>query len=310
MKGMRLARATSLSIEKLVVNYGTQVALDIPELAIFGNVVALIGHNGAGKSTLIKSILELLPYRGRLKLHYQDNEDELALIPEKHMAFCPETGAVFGDISVESYIKLWCRIKQRDAKFYRHEGSEILELLELAPLLPKLGRELSKGQRRRVQTAIGFLTSPKLFLFDEPFDGLDIQKSQQLSDILAAQSERMSMFISSHRMDVVERLADSVIVLKDGLVVAAGSVPYVCSVLCPQSILVSNLASIEQMLHLLREKYPDAVVHRLGEEITLNGAEIAIDELSGFVEAHDRNGARVVESKAGLVEAMSYHLKG
>jgi len=232
---------------KLAVQYTDSVALDIAELKTAGCVIAVIGHNGAGKSTLIKTILGLLqPKSGSL---IASNGDGAPLVPHKHMAFCPENGAVFADIAVERYLELWCRLTRNDGRFYRKEGSYFVERLDVAPLLHKKGRELSKGQRRRVQTAVGFLGDPRFFLFDEPFDGLDVQRTNQLMEIVEEERTRRSFLISSHRMDVIERLADSVIVLQQGSLLCVGSVREVCTILSAGSELQDSLTDAIR-LHL------------------------------------------------------------
>lgn len=217
----------SLEAHDLSVRYTDLVALEIPELVARGQIIAVLGHNGAGKSTLIKALLGLLvPHSGSLQL--RDATGSI-LRPEEHMAFCPENGAVFADISVESYLRLWCRIKHDDPRYYLKAGAPYVERLSISQLLAKKGRELSKGQRRRVQTALGFMSDPRLFLFDEPFDGLDVQRTNDLMEIVEEERANRAFLISSHRMDVMERLADLVIVLRNGSVVSVGSVSQVCA---------------------------------------------------------------------------------
>ena len=298
----------SIRAERLTVNYDKLVALDIPELETSGNCVAIVGHNGAGKSTLIKTILNLLPTNsGKIQLF--DSSTDTALLAERDMAFCPETGAVFADISVESYVKFWCRIKHGDSRYYRKAGSKYIELLEIAPLLGKLGRELSKGQCRRVQTAIGFITQPRLFLFDEPFDGLDVLKTNELAHIILAESDQMNFIISSHRMDVIERLADIVIVLKHGLVVAAGSVEEVCSKLSGNSTILSNLKNRVAVLAALKKKLPDNLINHLGEIISITGHSNDEKEVRTALEQLGETEVSISNTRPSLTDAVNYHLK-
>lgn len=218
--------SVTIRVNQLQVAYADLQALHIDSLEIDGGVFALLGHNGAGKSTLIKTMLGLLdPQKGAVTI--SDSNGSL-FVPERDMAFCPENGAVFADISVEEYLKLWCRIKHGDSRYYQMAGSAYVERLTIAPLLAKRGRELSKGQRRRVQTALGFMSGPKLFLFDEPFDGLDVQRTNELMEIVEEERHRRAFLISSHRMDVMERISDAVIVLEGGSLRSRGTVDEVC----------------------------------------------------------------------------------
>jgi ABC-2 type transport system ATP-binding protein len=290
--------------------YEDFIALEIKRAKIEGNIIAIVGHNGAGKSTLIKSILDLMvPAAGTLHTDFIDERGKQHITPARDMAFCPENGSVFADITVENYVKLWCRIKHRDAKYYRKEGSQYVDLLNLNPLLPKIGRELSKGQRRRVQTAIGFLCEPKFFLFDEPFDGLDVQKTTELSEIIETNSSRMSFLVSSHRMDVVERLADVVVVLSEGKIATYGPVEQVCKDLCRQSIVVSNLSAPSEIFELLKRTFPDYLINHVGNQIRLTGDNLEPGAVKAFLKSHDTNGFHMDLTDPGLVDAMNYHLR-
>ncbi|MFN8390230.1 MAG: ABC transporter ATP-binding protein [Bdellovibrionota bacterium] len=300
-----------LCARDLCVSYDDSFALELPYLNLHGRIIAVIGHNGSGKSTLIKSILGLLPPKtGELAASFQQNGESTLLIPEKHMAFSPETGAVFADVPVESYIKLWCRIKCDRANYYRKEGSHYIERLDIQPLLKKLGRELSKGQRRRVQSVVGFLSQPKLFLFDEPFDGLDIAQSNQLSNLMLEESRRMTMIVSSHRMEVVERMADLVIVLERGKVITYGTVEEVCAVLCGQSVLITDSGlSTDDILPALQEHFFSCLVSSIGSEVSITGSEIDLEALYELLHRLKCEGAKLKVVRPSLVDAMQYHLK-
>jgi ABC-2 type transport system ATP-binding protein len=300
---------TELRISDLKINYSELEALNIKKLDLAGRMIAVIGHNGAGKSTLIKAILRLLmPKTGALAAYFLKNEKEEQLIPELDMAFCPETGAVFADIAVESYVRLWCRIKHGRTNYYKKEGAEYIDSLNLSPLFPKLGRELSKGERRRVQTAIGFLCAPRLFLFDEPFDGLDVQKTNELADIIRSHTDRLSAIVSSHRMDVVERLADRVIVLKEGEVAAAGSVAEVSVALCGKSIMLRSIMMADKLVRALKDKLPNVLVNRVGERVYLTGEDLVMKDVQNLLKSLELSTEKLTYVQPGLVDAMNYHL--
>jgi ABC-2 type transport system ATP-binding protein len=250
-----MSHSITISARNLEVRYSNLVALTIPQLSVSGRVIALLGHNGAGKSTFIKTVLGLL--EPRVGGVFLTREDGTPLRPEHDMAFCPENGAIFADITVERYLQCWCRITHNEAGHYRQRGAKYVERLSIAELLKKKGRELSKGQRRRVQTALGFMANPDFFLFDEPFDGLDVQRTNDLMEIVEEERPLRTFLISSHRMDVMERLSDSVIVLQHGAVSCTGSVSHVCKALAGTKAGTESLDltdAMRQHLQYLRDE--------------------------------------------------------
>lgn len=303
----------NLSADNLLIKYGKVDALKIDKLNIRGRIIAVIGHNGSGKSTLIKSILGLLqPKRGEINIHWEDKDSRQKLVAEDHMAFAPENGAVFEDLDIESYLKLWCRIKQRDGNYYKKQGSAIVEQLCIPELFNKLGRELSKGQRRRVQSAVGFLSNPKLFLFDEPFDGLDILQSNEMANIMQSHASQMSMIISSHRMEVVERIADLIVVLKEGQIHIAGQVDDVCAQLVGECFMISHSpeqqAAISSLVPHLQKEFYNCLINKIGRQLMIAGKGISIDTIQSFFYEHSLPPLRMDKVRPSLVDAMRYHL--
>ncbi len=302
--------SVSIKAKNLKVFYGDFCALSIADLNLSGKMIAVVGHNGSGKSTLIKTILELLPTKsGNILTTLKDSDTNFVLKPEEHMAYSPENGSVFSDVRVESYIKLWCRVKHNSGKYYLREGRKYIELLDIEPLFKKLGRELSKGQRRRLQTAIAFLTDPRLFLFDEPFDGLDVHQANFLASILQDEVNNRAMVISSHRMEIVERLADDIVVLHNGSVLAHGSVDQICVDLCKHTLTVSKKnGSLNEAIAKLKSAFPTALINQIGTTLTATGPELDESSLGSFLTELGINDFNITITKPSLVDAMNYHL--
>jgi ABC-type multidrug transport system ATPase subunit len=300
----------SIVVDNLMVRYNQTLALTEEHAEFRGGVVAVIGHNGAGKSTFIKTILGLVrPEKGSVSCTFEHLGKKTLLTPEEHMAFCPEMGSVFSDIYVEDYIKLWCRIKHHDGSYYKKAGAKYIELLDMTPVMRKRGRELSKGQRRRVQTTIGFLTQPRLFLFDEPFDGLDIIRTQELTDLMDDHSKDMTFIVSSHRMDVMERLADYVVVLKNGEFVSHGPLETVCEDLGGSTYFLKLESHHGEVSEALRSGLSGCVINHVGSHLCITGKGASEETIRELVVPLQIGTIDLERTTPSLVDAMNVHLK-
>ncbi|MCC6933410.1 MAG: ABC transporter ATP-binding protein [Deltaproteobacteria bacterium] len=308
----QLQNHLQINAQSLEVNYGSFQALNIEHLAVRGRIIALVGHNGSGKSTLIKTLLQLLmPRHGYIVSSLTADAPGKMLLPHEDMAFSPEEGAIFEDLTVASYFQLWCRLKRGSGNYYKNQGLPLLEKFQVQNLLHKYGRQLSKGQRRRVQMVVGFLSNPRFFLFDEPFDGLDVEQTSRLVQILSQEAKQTALLISSHRMEIVERLADALIVLKQGKVSAAGTLETVCQNLCPCGFAINlehNSQSGEALTASLREYFSPLLISPSAARITLYGKDIAREKLVQILQAQGQSEEQIIAIKPSLIEAMHYHL--
>jgi ABC-2 type transport system ATP-binding protein len=144
-----------------------------------------------------------------------DIKRQIGLVPDESMLFDHLTGGEF--------IEFVGRIYGLDRALARVRADELLDLFELGNLPKKLIAEYSKGMRKRVAMAAALIHRPKLFLMDEPFEGVDAVGARLMKDILLDQVRHgATIFLTSHVLEVVERLCDQVAIINEGRIVAEG----------------------------------------------------------------------------------------
>ena len=119
----------------------------------------------------------------------------------------------------------------------------------------------------------------------------------------------MSVILSSHRMDVVERLADAVVVLKDGQVIAHGLVDEVCEILCGPTWLIGSLDTPDEALQQLREALPEVLAVRLGSQVSLTGHGLDEGTVAKVLTDLKLLSATITKERSTLTDAMNYHLR-
>jgi len=151
-------------------------------------------------------------------------------MPEKSLAIkqliglVPDETLLFDHLTGGEFIEFAGRIYGLDRKVARERSIELLRLFELAGDARKLIAEYSKGMRKRVAMAAALIHRPQLFLMDEPFEGVDAVGARLMKDILLEQVRHgATIFLTSHVLEVVERLCDRVAIINDGKLVQEGS---------------------------------------------------------------------------------------
>jgi ABC-2 type transport system ATP-binding protein len=204
--------------------YGSKAAvngvdLEVPRGSFFG----FLGPNGAGKSTTIRILTGLIPadsgYIEILGLRLPEDEMEI----KKRIGLVPDESLMFERLTGFEFLEFVGRMYglPRDVAIQRARG--LLDLMELANDRKVIG-EYSKGMRKRVAMAASLIHHPELFLMDEPFEGVDAVGARLMKDILVDQVRRgATIFLTSHVLEVVERLCDRIAIINNGTIVTAGT---------------------------------------------------------------------------------------
>ncbi len=196
------------------------LSVAVPQACFFG----FLGPNGAGKTTTIKMLMGLAqPDSGSMQVlglpmpqRSLDIRKEIGLVPDDTLLFDYLTGA--------EYLEFVARLYGLPRSLARERGGELLDLFQLNENRRKLIGEYSKGMRKRVAMAAALIHRPHLFLMDEPFEGVDAVGARLMKDILLEQVHHgATVFLTSHVLEVVERLCDQVAIINRGKVVVQGT---------------------------------------------------------------------------------------
>ena len=223
--------------ENLVCGYGSKVILEDINLTIHrGEIAALLGGSGSGKSTLMRTIVGLQPpLEGSVtmfgeSLHDLDEEQRNALLRRTGMLF--QYGALFGSRSILDNIALPVReFTNLPEPVIREMVVQKLALVGLEGLELRLPSDVSGGQRKRVALARATILDPEIVFCDEPSAGLDPVVAAGLDTVLRQFQSlfNMTMVVVTHELESIKILADRVVMLSKGRVLAEGPVDQMMS---------------------------------------------------------------------------------
>jgi ABC-2 type transport system ATP-binding protein len=217
--------SAAIEVQDLRKVYGSKAAVDglsftVPRGCFFG----FLGPNGAGKTTTIKMLMGLAPpTAGRIELLGLPMPEK-ALEIKQQIGLVPDESLLFDHLTGGEFIEFVGRIYGLDRKVAHDRSQELLELFELDGARNKMISEYSKGMRKRAAMAAALIHRPQLFLMDEPFEGVDAVGARLMKDILLEQVRHgATIFLTSHVLEVVERLCDRVAIIHDGKLIREGS---------------------------------------------------------------------------------------
>jgi ABC-2 type transport system ATP-binding protein len=197
------------------------------ELAVErGTFYGFLGPNGAGKSTTIKMLTGLLAPSGGQMIVLGRNmlDPREALEAKRRMGVIPEDLALFDNLTAREYLTFIGRIHLMPRDTIRSRCDELLSLLGLEDEEKKLALEYSHGMKKKLAMAAALLPNPDLLFLDEPFEGVDVVTSRVIRDLLAGFVARGStIFLTSHVLEIVERLCTHVGIIVKGQLVEQAS---------------------------------------------------------------------------------------
>ena len=210
-----------LIVENLSKSYGKLEALSQVSFEVNGGeIVGLLGPNGAGKSTALKAIASLVrPNSGRITIGGFNHHN---LEAKGLFTYVPESPDLYDMLTVMEHMQFTAYAYV--LKDWQEDAMALLEHFDLRGKAKELGKNLSKGMKQKVSICSGLLHHPELLVFDEPFIGLDPKAIRELKNILRQlRDEGKAILISSHLLDSIQDLCDRLLVLKNGHLIAKGT---------------------------------------------------------------------------------------
>ncbi len=236
-----------------------------------GQFFGFLGPNGAGKSTTIKMLTGLLqPTAGHVWIMGENLMADPVNV-KRNIGVVPEGMALFGRLTASEYLNFVGRMYGLNSATTAQRAAELLEFMGLASEGKKLIADYSHGMGKKLALAAAVIHSPKVLFLDEPFEGVDAIAALTLKNMLQGMIDRgATVFLTSHVLEIVERLCTHVAIINRGHIVAHGSLDElragVQARLNPDSVGgEAGKLTLEQIFLSTVGQEPGAPVHREGE---------------------------------------------
>ena len=223
---MTAAMTAAIETHGLRKAFGDFLAVDGIDLVVpRGSFYGFLGPNGAGKSTTIKCLTGLLkPTGGTFRILDMDPiADPVAV--KRMVGVVPEDLALFDRLTGAETLRFVGQVHGLDAASVRARATELLALMDLSKSAGDLVADYSHGMRKKIALAAALLPAPRLLFLDEPFEGIDAIASRQIKGLLATfVKSGGTVFLTSHILEIVERLCDHIGIIHKGRLVAQGTI--------------------------------------------------------------------------------------
>jgi sodium transport system ATP-binding protein len=214
-----------IRVENLRKRFGTVTAVDdVSFIARDASVTALLGPNGAGKTTTLRMMYGLMkPDEGRI---FVDEVDAVAdaQAAQARMGVLPDTSGLYPRLTSREHLAYFGELQGLAGAALDARISQLMHQLDMGSIADRPARGFSHGERTKVALARALVHDPRNILLDEPTTGLDVMSTRSVRDMIRTlRAEGRCVLFSSHVMQEVSALADSIIVIARGRIVARGT---------------------------------------------------------------------------------------
>ena len=211
-----------ITIHNICKSYKTKKALDNVCLDVEqGELFGLLGVNGAGKTTLIKILCGLTKKSsGSVTIAGLDLDNDVSKIKEI-VDVSPQETSIANNLTVRENLEFFAQIyRNNDATFLQ----EIINTFRLEEVLHQRAKTLSGGYKRRLSIAVALVSKPQILFLDEPTLGLDVFARRELWSIIQKLKKTVTVVLTSHYLEEIEKLCDRVAILSKGILLKVGTV--------------------------------------------------------------------------------------
>ncbi|MBD3386143.1 ATP-binding cassette domain-containing protein [candidate division KSB1 bacterium] len=219
---MVLPQNEFLEVDRITLAYGKQAVLQDLTLSLpAGEFIGLVGPNGAGKTTLLLGLSgQFKPLRGNIRFQQKDIYKENLLYKEK-IGYVHERPFIYSFLSVEEYLYVVATLKHITASRIDDEINRVLDHVCLADERNKPGSDLSMGMQKKLVIASAMIGNPELVFLDEALNGIDIESAYRIKSVLRDYvSNGGTVVLSTHTLEVVEKICSRYVIMKKGALVA------------------------------------------------------------------------------------------
>jgi daunorubicin resistance ABC transporter ATP-binding subunit len=250
---------TAIETEGLTKRFGDFVAVQNLDFAVpDGTVVALLGPNGAGKTTTVRMLATLLrPDAGTARVAGYDVVREAARVREL-ISLTGQFAALDKNLTARENLILMARLRDRRGAAARQIADELIERLDVSEFRDRLVKNLSGGERRRVDLAAGLIDRPRVLVLDEPTTGLDPRSRQVVwSTIRELVTDGVTLLLTTQYLEEADALADRVVLIDHGRSVASGTPAQLKAQVGQQrvDVVAADTDAFERLVAILQEHF-------------------------------------------------------